>query len=98
MDEITTNMLRMTFRALSLFFILQFLIIGLGVENAFSEDSTSFSQSIKDHTTLGVNIRLRNEYWNTFEKRGTDTRPGRVYSTASGGKDSGHISRISGEI
>ncbi len=73
MNKITTNIFKLTFRTFSLLFILQFLIIGLGVEKAFSQDSTSFSQSIKDHTTLGVNIRLRYEYWNTFEKRGTDT-------------------------
>ena len=72
MNRITTNILKMTFRAISLLFILQFLMIGLGAERAFSEDSTSFSQNIKDHTTLGVNIRLRDDYWNTFEKRGTD--------------------------
>ena len=72
MYKITTSIFSMTFRALSLLFILQFLIIGLEAEKAFSQDSTSFSQTVKDHTTLGVNIRLRDDYWNTFEKRGTD--------------------------
>ncbi len=73
MNKITTNIFKLTFQTFSLLFILQFLIIGLGTEKTFSEDSTGFSQSIKDHTTIGVNIRLRNEYWNTFQKQGTDT-------------------------
>ena len=42
-------------------------------KEVFAQDSESFSQSVKDHTTIGVNIRLRNEYWNTFQKQGTDT-------------------------
>lgn len=39
---------------------------------AISEDSTSLSQNIEDHMTLGLNVRLRDEYWNTFEKHGAD--------------------------
>jgi alginate export protein len=73
LNKAITNTFMPTFLAFSLLFILQLLIIGLGAEKGFSQDSAGFSQSIKDHTTLGVNIRLRDEYWNTFEKKGTDT-------------------------
>lgn len=60
-------------KSCALFVLLLVLIISFQTEKAFSDDSASFSQSIKDRTTLGVNIRLRDEYWNTFEKKGTDT-------------------------
>ena len=73
MLQITASIFKQTFQIFSFLLILQFLIIGLETEKAFSQDSASFSQTVKDHTTLGVNIRLRDEYWNTFEKRGTDT-------------------------
>ena len=73
MLQITASIFKQTFQIFSFLLILQLLIIGLETEKAFSQDSASFSQTVKDHTTLGVNIRLRDEYWNTFEKRGTDT-------------------------
>lgn len=41
--------------------------------NAYAQDTESFSKTLQDHTTLGINVRLRNEYWNTFERQGTDT-------------------------
>lgn len=73
MNKITANIFKLTFRTLSLLFILQFLTICLGTERVFAEDLSAFSKVIKNSTTLGINIRLRDEYWNTFQKRGPDT-------------------------
>lgn len=73
MHKITANIFKLTFRTLSLLFILQFLTICLGTEKVFVEDLSDFSKIIKNSTTLCVNIRLRDEYWNTSQKRGADT-------------------------
>jgi hypothetical protein len=46
-----------------------FAISGASVSYA----DESFSQTIEDRLSGGVNIRLRDEYWNTFQKQNTDT-------------------------
>ena len=35
--------------------------------------SQDFANTITNNTSGGVNIRLRNEYWNTFQKQNTNT-------------------------
>jgi len=60
-----------SFNKLLTIFCVFFLLISsnLYIANA----SESLSQVIKDHVSGGVNIRLRDEYWNTFEKQGANT-------------------------
>jgi len=40
---------------------------------SFTEETADTSSFIRSHTSGGVNIRLRDEYWSTFERQGIPT-------------------------
>ena len=55
-------------------FIAIFIICFMFSPNfSYPEETADTSSFIRSHTSGGVNIRLRDEYWSTFERQGTPT-------------------------
>jgi len=70
---IRANLFKPALRCISLLLVIQFLTIPFSTQEVFSDDVGSLSNTITNNTSGGVNIRLRNEYWNTFQQQNTNT-------------------------
>ncbi len=65
------NPYRYTKRIVLVFFLL-FLGCLANPVKAFADGEKGFLSTLENNTKFGLNIRLRNEYWNTFEKSSSD--------------------------